>query len=240
MLIMSEDTKEYRYLQIPLCWLQKVQEDPKKAIEQAICFGVVNFASRLNADLSEVARQTIYMYTRGQDNMTSLLWQSLRQRINNGEIYFDEENPGFFSDEFRPDTSELEQLLYVHPTLKAAAMQNYKLNEAARKLSLMPMPDYFERSSIPVADFKGKEEARHGKQPMPMIKVDIALRFKNNPQNIELFLAYVAIKSLLGIGKKARQKGYVRTYKKAIVGRMIGAKDQASLDELISSSKLIM
>jgi len=237
-MLKDNEKQDYRYIQIPLCWLQKVQEHPAKAIDQAISFGVVYYASRLNADLPEVARQTIYQYTRGQDNMTALLRQSLTQRINNGEIFFDEENPGFTSYEFQPDTEELERLLNENPELKAIAIQNYQLSEATRQLSLKPMPDHIERSSQPVADFKEKEEARHGRQPMPMIKVDIAFRFKNNPQNLELFLAYIAIKSLLGIGRKARQKKYVRTYKRTVVGRMIGAKDQASLDELLSSSQI--
>jgi len=76
-------------------------------------------------------------------------------------------------------------------------------------------------------------ELMHGKQPMPSVSPRTLFTFRDNPENIELLLAYVSIKSLIG------QKHFTATNKDAIIQRMIGAKNKEALYYITSNSEFL-
>jgi hypothetical protein len=67
---------------------------------------------------------------------------------------------------------------------------------------------------------------------MPAISKEMLFSFRDDPQNLDLFMAFVAIKSLIGWNK------YIGTYRTVIVMRMIGAKNKKALEYALKNKDL--
>lgn len=82
--------------------------------------------------------------------------------------------------------------------------------------------------------FQLDQEKSFGPQPITSVKRDILHSFRNNPSNLDLFLAYVAVKSLIGY------KSWQRTTKLAIISRMVGAKNKTALDSILKNNPKVL
>jgi hypothetical protein len=221
----KEDAK---YMQFPLCMLQKLPISPVETLESIISFGVYYYSRCIKYDMVDVMTQLMYCYYRNNE----LLSDKMQNRIENN-VEIDEDYNGFHGKDFEPlecSGESLEKLLNTEPELRKEAIENYQLRESARFYGLKEINrkqriDY-------VIKFQAEHEAMHGKQPMPSISIDMLFDYKKNPQDLELLMSYISIKSLIG------QYKFTGTCKDVIVMRMIGAKSSKALENALKNKTL--
>jgi hypothetical protein len=225
---MSKDKQEPRYIQIPLCWLQMIWKDPKKALEEALCYGIVYRSRKVKYSAEQVAKQLVYDYYRS--DLIYELENQYHELVEAEEIPdYGEDNPGFTPQGFDPDESpEVVEAFKKYPDFEKLAIQNYQIHVSAYYLNLkIKSKAYTIKRAAVVQSFQDQEEQRFDKQPMPMVNVGLVLKFRDNPENIELLTSYIAIKSLIG------QHKFTGTHRLEVARRMIGAKSNAALPEAL-------
>jgi len=216
-----------KYMQIPLCILQELTKDPKKAFELMLSYGVAYYAKNIKYSMQDVTRQVMYDFYRNQN----ILHQDLISYIVDN-VAIDEDYSGFNGSDFNPETEmqELEEAFKTDTELRELAVKHYQMNQAVGFYNLNKI-DRSERIKY-VESLKNKHESLYGKQPMPSVNTAMLFSFRDNPQNIELFMAYVAIKSLIG------QHNFTATNREVIVMRMIGAKSKEALELALKDKNL--
>jgi hypothetical protein len=226
---MDKDSKkpEYKYLQFPICALQKVAKD-NSYIGNLLCYGIWYYGKDEDYSTKDAARQVLFDYYRHKDRMNAALLKQIDNCMTDGRITEDEDYNGFIAANFEPDTSELIDLFTEDPGLYSLCLDHYRLHQAAEGLGIEPHPARQGKVAGIVLAFQQEQERLHGSQPMPSVKKSIVFNFRDNPKDIELFLAYVAIRSIIG------PQSWKRTSKQAIVSRMIGAKSNKALDYILS------
>ena len=217
-------------MQFPLCILQEIPKNPAKTFELMISFGVAYYAKSIKEfTMQDIMRQLMYDYYRNQKVLSNKMIAIIE---NNVEI--DEDYNGFSGEKFYPflDCSgeSLEKILNEYPELRNESIENYKIHMAAEFYNL----NHIDRTQKikEVSTLQLKHESMHGKQPMPSVNTELLFSFRDNPQNIELFMAYAAIKSLIGQGK------FTGTCRQVIVMRMIGAKSKDALGYALKDKTL--
>ncbi len=224
----NEETKNFRYLQIPLCWLQKIWQDPKDALEKAISYGIMYRAKRIPYTPEQVAKQLVYDFRRKGD-LVKELRDAFQNLIDTNEI--PDYKPRFLGNEFSPiEISEVVEALSNYNGFERLAIQSYQIHSAisanSLNLNIGCMKATLNRAKE-VQTFQDGQELLFGTQPMPMISIGHAFKFRDNPDKIELLAAYTAIKSLIG------QHNFTGTHRGIVVQRMIGAKSNAALSEAL-------
>jgi len=226
--------KEYRYIQFPLCLLKETYTDPVKGIDLILAYGIVNFALKQKFNMHDVVRQLFYDYYRNSETMELWLYRRI-QALEDGEMIILDEAGRFVEGKFI--FAEPEDIEYVieqiksDPEIKEAMILHYQLHQAMNFLNIELWPFdviiklYAEAKTIQ-ADF----EHKYGPDAMPTCKLSQLIDFKSKPKDIDLLRAYIACRSIIGL------KSFATTHKNSIVRRMIGAKTEEALQDLLDEN----
>ena len=134
---MDKPKREDRYIQFPLCMLQKTFEDPEKGLNLIINFGIVNYSQKFSYDISEVGRQLMYAYYRNQGMIQADLLKTMERYIDSEQLSIDEDYNGFSGTSFDPlEDSELLSLFESDTKFKDAAIIRYQISQAAESLDV--------------------------------------------------------------------------------------------------------
>ena len=221
--------KEFRYIQFPLCLLMETYMNANNGLNLILHFGVVNFAKKLNYNITEVARQLMYCYYRKKELLPDGLLSRMNMYINNDELSVDECYCGFNDDLFDPleYTTELIDLFEKDEYLKNNAILLYQVRQACSSellgVSIGNMPSIlkgYETGNKIRKDF----EVQFGTDVIVSVKIVQIFEFRESGKDLDLFRAYLGIKSLIGT------KDFVGSNKPAILSRMIGCKSKEAFE----------
>lgn len=222
----KEKIKEYGYLQFPLCLIKETYKDIENGLNLMISYGIVNYALKLDYDMTDVAKQLLYYYARKRNVLQSALVKRL-SRLAEEELYFEDRNPGFDAKgNFDPDTDlqikPLLKLFESDPELMRGAILNYQLHLATSDNHLgitIGTNDSTLKRYNQATKIKQDFEFKYGPDAMPCCKKSMLFDFRDKHQkDIDTFRAYIGIISLIG------QRNFISTTKPVILSRMIGAK----------------
>lgn len=238
------EKREDSYIQFPLCLLQQTFGDSKTdsytAWEKILCYGIVKYAKSCKYELSDVGKQLMYHYYRNQKMMQSSLLRKMEEYIDSGEILTDEDYHGFQGGAFDPMEYSGEGLMKVFENdheFRDEAILMSQLSKIPKLLNLDPerfdldsILQHYERGLA----YKDKFEAVYGADSQPMVKPSMLIDFRDSGKDIDLFRAYIGIRSLIG------QKKFTSTYKSVILCRMLGCKTEKALDQFKQTNKNAM
>jgi len=232
----NANSNKPKYIQFPLCTLALFHESPVETLKNIVAYGISYRTKNLHYNDHDVIRQMIYDYYRGV-----LYSESLREELDSdsmlnsddlsdGRWLFDPEDGAFIPDE--GDLTDLYRLCGDIPDLRERAVYNYKVTRAIGNRDIDYPDIYTENRTNIIRTHQEKQKELFGKQPMPSVNTDIIFWFIENPENIHLFSAYTAIKSLIG------KHDYTATNKDVVVMRMIGAKSNDALSKALKNKQL--
>ena len=215
------------FITIPICWLQQVWSDPCGALNMALGFGIVYWGRNMEPTIDQAAGQLLYDYYRGGD-----LRETLKLRFEGfiaedvirstgADVTFD------YYQNFDPDISNLPEVMEKNPEFKKLVIENYQIHQVCELSNIKKVSkDEIIQGFTEVDAFRLDQERMFGKQPMAGLNLEIVKKVGNNNIDLELFAGYAAIKSLVG------SRDFAKTFKGAIVQRMIGAKSNDAEDYL--------
>jgi len=159
---------------------------------------------------------------------------SIDNYIESGQLTIDDDYNGFKGSEFDP-MDEITELLKIFETdlqFKADAILRYQISKASDflKIKIVSLDMIIEHYNEGL-ELKKKFEEVYGPDCMPMIKPKQLIEFRNPDKDLDLFRAYIGIKSLIG------QQRFVVTTRNVILMRMLGCKSEKSLKAFISKNK---
>ena len=232
-----DEKKEFSYVQFPLCLLMETyKKDIESSLRMILRYGIMHYAKKLKYSLPDVAKQVCYYYYRHQDTMQKSIIKKIDKAIDEDLFILDEDYNGFAGDTFQPDDniSEILKLFESDPQFKADSILHYRLHlctsinhlgiSIASNDSLI---DTYNRA----LEIQNTFEDKFGHDAMPFCKKSMLFEFIENPKDIDLFRAYIGIKSLIG------QKVYVTTHKTVILSRLMGCKSNNALKNFLKSNK---
>ena len=221
--------KEFRYVQFPLCLLMQTFTDASAGLTMIEDYAIVNFAKKFSYDINEVATQLMYCYYREQKLMPAKLLYTMKNYINEDKLSIDEEYYGFIGGKFDPleHSIELISLFEKDQGFKDDAVLHYQIRQAISSdcLSLTignitsTLKGYEAASKI-----KRDFEAQFGPDAMVSVKITQLFEFRKSGKDLDLFRAYLAIKSMIGI------KAFAEGNKPTILSRMIGCKSKEAFE----------
>jgi hypothetical protein len=174
----------------------------------------------------------MYDYYRHPERINQDLMNKFIHYISTGDLELDEDYNGFYTagdrSLFNPE-AEVDSILRI-PDIEFLEMVRLHY---ARHFFDWPIdnPRVILQQAAEVRTFIERQESIYGPEPMPGISLVIASRFSECQDEIELFHAYTAIRSI--IGPKAAFK---RTSKKAIVSRMLGIRSTKLIGQVLESN----
>ena len=211
-----------KYLQFPLFLIQGLFTDKKKTINDIINYGIYRFAKQMKYDLSDVAKQLMYGYFRG--DLTNDAKKAIQKYVNAEMIEIDEDYNGFSFENFNPETS-IEQILKIFESdynFKNTGIEFYQIKQAYKFLEIKGNYD----NCLKVGKQIEKTIPEH--EPFPMISKSLLfeIRDKNKAEfDLMQFATYISIRSILG------KKSNCRTNKEMIICRAFGYKSKNNLPE---------
>lgn len=222
---MAESKRNDRYIQFPLCLLQLTYEKPYYGFDLIISVGIGNYSQKFNYCIDEVGRQLMYAYYRNRSMIQTDLLRTMQAYIDNEELTIDEDYNGFGTDgKFDPfafEDCELLSLFERDEEFKQAAIIRYQIQQAADSLNITigsidkEIKQYYEGLKI-----KNSFEQMFGKDSQVSVKTDMAFKFRDSLEDLDLFRAYIGVKSKIGM------KDFATTSKPEILSRMIGCKSK--------------
>lgn len=230
---MENKIKEYGYLQFPLCLLMETyKKDIESALRLILRYGIMYYATKLKYNLSAVAKQLYYYYVRKRKILQSDIVSKLSKAEDNGVIIFEDWNPGFdVKGNFDPDLdliiNPILKLFESDPEMKSGAILNYQLQLCTSNDHLginIASNDDLIRTYNKALQIQKTFEDKFGRDAMTFCKKSMLFEFINNPKEIDLFRAYIGIKSMIG------RRNFVSSNKPAILSRMIGCKSKSAFD----------
>lgn len=217
------------YIQFPLCLLQKTFEDPVKGFNLILEFGIINYAMKIKFSLNEVAKQLIYCFQNKKEIIQLNLLHSLESYIRDDfslVATFDPDHNGFENNIYEPDTTEMLILFKADHKFRDEAILCYRVKQSVGSLGGFnnfnidrALKSYNEGKAI-----QTNFEKMFGNDSQPMIKVSQVCKFRDNTKDIDLFRAYIGIRSMVGRNKFATTNHF------AILSRMTGCKNKASFE----------
>jgi len=220
------------YMQIPLCWLQKILEDPQDTITQAICYGVLYYAiNKVTCDNEDAAKRVVYDYYHHKDRLSEKLYKKIVRYIRAGKIIQKKEIAINGSE--NNHKSEIQSILLLFEEdakFMDLCVLHEKIHQACIYYEYEPNPALYQLYAEPVIKFQKEHENLFDDEPLTMCNKDIAERFRDNHENLDLFLAYVGIKSLTD------RRKWQRTTKFAVVSRLLGAKRKDVLQHVLAKN----
>ena len=221
---------EQRYFHLPLCWLQKIPENPKGAITNAICYGVLYYAKRIQyRNKEDVARQVISDYFKDKDKMNRDLWIQIKKAGVQKAQPFEVKTIEDLGSKLGDVVSSIVRILEEDLKFQKRCLLHYNLNRACEYYGYDANPALIQSHAKPVIEFQKEQEELFGKQPITKMDHDVVKRFIEEPKDIELLCAHIGIKSLMG------HMSWARTTKIAILSRMLGSKHKKALDYLLAN-----
>ena len=226
-----EEKKEYAYVQFPLCLLMETYTNAKEGLNLIASFGVVNFAKSFKYEIKEVGRQLMYSYYREKELMPDDLMNTMENYIDNGELTMDPDYCGFDGhgisfDPLKYDC-ELLDLFEADQNFKDDAILLYQIRQVRGKdflnLDIKSMTGLLEGYETGIKKRKDFE-AQFGPDAMASVKIQHLFEFRDSGKDLDLFRAYIAIKSIIGT------KDFAESNKLAIASRMIGCKSKEAFD----------
>lgn len=232
---MDKPKREDRYIQFPLCMLQKTFEDPEKGLNLIINFGIVNYSQKFSYDISEVGRQLMYAYYRNQGMIQADLLKTMERYIDSEQLSIDEDYNGFSGTSFDPlEDCELLSLFESDTKFKDAAIIRYQISQAAESLDVkINSIDSVIQGHQKGLKIKDSFEQKFGSDSWPSVKPSQVYEFRDSLKDLDLFRAYIGIKSMIGL------RTFISTNKPAILSRMIGCKNKAAFEQF-SKDKYLM
>lgn len=221
--------KDYGYVQFPLCLLMETYTNAHNGFNMIIHFGIVNFAKTFKYNINEVGRQLMFCYYREQKLMPKKLLDMMEDYIKKDELTIDEDYNGFSGSEFEPleCTTELMGLFETNEDFKDNAILHYQIRQSCKKDflnvdigSMASLLKEYETGCKIRRDF----EAQFGPDAMASVKVTQLFQFRDSGKDLDLFRAFLAIKSLIG------RKELVESNKPIILSRMIGCKSKEAFE----------
>ncbi|MHC1778460.1 MAG: hypothetical protein AB9834_23865 [Lentimicrobium sp.] len=232
---MEVSNRDDRYIHFPLCLLQSTYENPVKGLNLILGFGIVNYAKKFEYTITEVGRQLMYAYYRKENLIHADLKRMMQRYIDNEELSIDEDYNGFIGGNFEPDNlSELLSLFESNEEFKQAAIIRYQITQAADSLNIKivtvdnVIKNYHEGLNI-----KNSFEQKFGSDSCPSVKPGMLFEFRDSLTDLDLFRAYIGIKSMIG------QRKFISTNKPAILSRMIGCKNKAAFEHFSKDKNLM-
>ena len=219
---------ESKYIQFPVSFLPYILSDKQRAINNILNYGLYGYSKLFEYKIEDVARQTIYLVYRG--NIKG--FRQMLDEVGIEWIGLDEDYNGFSGDTFNPEDeiNEMLELFETYAIIKELAIEIYQMHMVYQSLRIS--------GNIEATINEAKrlfEQSKKG-DSMAMVKTKILFDFRDNKKSvfeIEQFLAYCSIKSI--IGKKTNCK----TNWKLVVSRMLGFKKREEVNlEAIKSSPL--
>jgi hypothetical protein len=195
-----------KYIQFPLCLLMETYKPPKTGFNLIVGFGIVHYAKSFKYKIDEVGRQLIYCYYREKNLMPYSLLEQMQSYIDNDKLSIDEDYCGFSGGSFDPleHSSELLGLFESNQKFKDLAVLTYQIRQSVSEKNLsISIGDVnsiihdYERGNKIRQEF----ESKFGADVMPGIKPDLLFDFRDNDndKDLDLFRAFVAIKSMIGL-----------------------------------------
>ena len=221
--------KEYGYVQFPLCLLMETYTNAHDGLTMIEDFAIVKFAKTFNYNINDVACQLMYCYYREKKLMPAKLLYTMENYINEDKLSIDEEYYGFVGGKFDPleHSSELIGLFETDQDFKKEAILLYQIRLAINTNclnltigSMTSLINGYEAGKKIREDF----EAQFGSDAMVSVKISQLIEFRASGKDLDLFRAFLAIKSLIGM------KDFAEGNKPAILSRMIGCKSKEAFE----------
>ncbi len=234
--------KKYRYIQFPLCLIKETYRDVGEGLNLIFSYGLAHFAESFKYDLREVARQMMYAYYRKLPMIQGSLYNKIESYATQGLLTIDVDYCGFSGlqsgREFDPldVSSELIDILESDNEFKGEAITRYQIQQAVSPKFLgikLNNIDNQIRMNKKAIELKTSFEKQFGKDAMPTCKMDFLFSFNDDPSNIDLFRAYIAVSSLIG------QRNFITSNKPAVLSRMVGLKSKQAFEYFTTQGKSI-
>lgn len=222
---MEQKEKEYKYLQFPLCLIMETYKDIKTGLNLILDYGLIYYAMKQNYDLRDVAKQTCYNYYRNQDDLPGAILNVINSY---DEFIPDEDYNGFSGSEFNPEDN-IEQILGLFEKdseFKDHCVLRYRIHTAEAFFNIK-IGDHEStiRRYKKALSIKESFELKFGSDVYPSCKPEMLFQVRDgNHKDIDLFRAYIGIKSMLG------HRNFISSNKPAILSRMIGCKSKAAFE----------
>ena len=228
---MGATERNDRYVQFPLCLLMETYRDLVNGLDLILNFGIVHYAKSFKYNISDVGRQLMYCYYREQNIIPSNLLKTIQSYIDEDELSIDEDYCGFVGNagSFDPldHSSELLDLFESDQAFRESAILLYQIRQAISTDTLSLTLGSIDRA---LKDYKqgialrNEFELKFGTDVMPGIKVDQLLKYRDSKQDLDLFRAYIGIKSIIG------RNTFATANKPFILSRMVGCKSKAAFE----------
>ena len=228
----------YKYLHFPICLLQLVHlnADPKKQIrvlDEILGWAIVNFSLTLKYKKEALVKQIIYLYYKNPDNLLPFIRNKISKMEKDGYFDRDIDRDGFdLAGKFNPDDDiilAISHKIENDDKFRENCEQQYRIGQVLKSFKLTSSIERYISEFEYLNDYYLKFEEEYSKDAWASIRIDIFLDSCNGKITINEFLFYAAAKSIIG------NRNYNRTYKKAIVSRMMGVKSIHLLDEIIEN-----
>lgn len=206
---------EERYLQFPLFLLRDMIERKEDTINKILSYGVYRYSTKFSYTVEDASKNLMYYFYRKKRELTSYLSQTLNTYIESEILDLDEDYNGFNDKEFEP-TFEMEQLDKIYKTdteFLNRVIEFYQMQLAFNSIGINGGIEFCLKSA------KEIEKQIEPNEPQPMISKSLLFDFRDNPKSefdLIQFLAYIAIKSILG------KNPYAKVNKELVISRMFG------------------
>lgn len=221
--------KEYGYIQFPLCLMMETYKDIEQGLRMILSYGIMNYALKLNYNIKDVARQTVFNYYRRENEMRPADLKFINQAAKEDKFSYDSDYNGFAGDTFQPDDNiaEILVLFEQNASFKENSILYYQLHLATSDdhlgINIGYIPGTIERYEKAIS-LKQEFEGMFGPDAMPSCKKGLLFEYIDNPKGIDLFRAFIGIKSMIG------HRTFISSNKPAILSRMIGCKSKAAFE----------
>lgn len=230
----KNQAQERRYIQFPLCLLQRTYENPQEGFNVILDFGIVSLAQKTKYDIKNVGVQLMYAYYRNQDMIQSSLLKKIQKYIDRGELTVDLEYCGFNGNDFDPlfTSIELPNILQNDDEFREEAILRYQIVQAEHILRINDncIDNTIEHYKTGLF-YKYAFEDEFGCDCWPGIKISQIIEIRDSCKDLDLFRAYVGIKSLIG------KKKFIITTRNVILMRMLGCKSYNALQDFLNRNK---
>ena len=230
-----ESQKEYRYLYIPLSFLQLRNKKNQLPIDKIRGWAIINFARNINYDLKSVMNQTLYCYYRKRNNISNNIYLQIEDAIENGTLIIDEDYYGFSGSEFNPEyeMETFEPFFNENQDFKNECISNYQFNNALKNSGIIAD---FENCYSDYNSLNGtlkKYEHENGKDIYVSIKSKYLIDTLKGKIPLNMFSFIVAIKSII------QKRNFSKTYKDVIIRRMFGCKTDEVFMKYLNKNSFI-
>lgn len=223
----------YEYILFPLPLLQEIFKKPKTGFSDIFDYGIYRSATTQKITEYNAIKQALYCYYRG--GLTNSLKRKFRE-LENDEVFSpDEEHGGFGTNgnEFDPgeEIEAISDYLENDDELSAEIKEFHQLRQIKDVLNIA-----FDIESVSDTYAKlYKEYDGFKDSPLVMVRTKMMLDFyKNQKSEFEkvLFATYAGIRSIIG------KKEFCQTTQNMIFMRMVGAKNEEALIEILNDKKV--